>query len=101
MNPKERKYLKELPQLFEIHRGMTVEEFESGEFGISWTLSKSVAEFFATKYLRNHSTNHLPKMIHSLKVNKKSVLGYLNSRQEQEIVLYPDFSKVTEKPIIK
>jgi hypothetical protein len=67
---------------------MTIAEFECFDIGISWTLSKKVAEFFAYKYLRNFSTEKLPKMVHSEIVNKKNLLCYLNGRKEQEVLLF-------------
>jgi len=53
MSKSERNYFKKLPKMITIYRGMTVAEFESGDFGLSWTLSKKVAEFFAYIYLPN------------------------------------------------
>jgi hypothetical protein len=65
---------------------MTVEELESGDFGVSWTLSKERAEFFAFKYGRNLSTEGKPKIVHQLEVMKVEILAYFNERNEQEVV---------------
>jgi hypothetical protein len=89
MSKKELNYLTALPEILTIYRGMTVKEFESGEFGVSWTLKKDVAEFFAYKYRRNFSTGHLPKMVHELKVNKSNIIAYFGERQEYEIIYIP------------
>ena len=50
MNRKELDLFNSLPELVTLYRGMTFEERESEEFGISWSLDKKVAEFFANVY---------------------------------------------------
>ena len=53
MTKQELKIYNSLPENITIYRGMTTEELESGDFGISWTLSKECDGFFAFKYGRN------------------------------------------------
>lgn len=86
MSKEEREYLTGLPEHITIYRGMTEVEYKSGDFGISWTLKKEVAEFFMHTYLRNHSTNHLKKVVHELVINKSDVIAFFNERQEFEII---------------
>ena len=86
MNSKELEVIDRLPDEIEIYRGMTVKEFESGDFGISWTLNAERAKFFAYTYQRNYSTNDLPKMVHSMTINKNSIIAYTNGRDEEEII---------------
>jgi hypothetical protein len=86
MSKEERKYLKKLPDTLTIYRGMTVEEYESGNFGVSWTLKESVAKFFAEMYMRNFDTKHLPKTIHQLTIKKEDVIAYFGERKEFEII---------------
>ena len=43
MNKKELKIYNSLPENITIYLGMTTEELESGDFGVSWTLSKECA----------------------------------------------------------
>lgn len=83
---KERKYLQGLSEQITIYRGMTEAEFKSGNFGISWTLRKETAEFFAFTYWRNRATNHLKKVVHELVINKSEVIAFFNERQEFEII---------------
>jgi len=64
MTKKELKIYNSLPENLTIYRGMTVEELESGDLNISWTLLKECAEFFAYKYGRNFSTEGIPKVVH-------------------------------------
>ena len=86
MRRKDLKHFNDLPEVVTIYRGMTVEEFQSGNFGVSWTLSRKVAEFFANVYGRNHDTNHLPKIVHELEVSKLLIYAYFGDRNEQEVI---------------
>jgi hypothetical protein len=86
MTDEEKKYLDNLPERIKIYRGMTEVELMKKEFGCSWTLKKEVALFFANDNRRNYDTNHLKKVVHSLTINKKDVIAFLNGRQEYEII---------------
>ncbi|MEJ7821357.1 MAG: hypothetical protein WKF85_03490 [Chitinophagaceae bacterium] len=86
MNKKERDYLQKLPDKITIYRGMTKKEYQSKEFGISWSLKKEKAEYFAFKYGRNFSTYRLKKTVHQVTINKKDVIAFLNGREEYEII---------------
>jgi hypothetical protein len=89
MTRKELKIYNSLPENITIYRGMTVEELESGDFNVSWTLLKERAEFFAFKYGRNFSTEGKPKIVHQLEVMKVEILAYLHDRNEQEVIYIP------------
>ena len=65
MNNKERSYLDKLPEQMTIYRGMTKVEQDSKDFGVSWTLKKETAEYFAKEYQRNYATNQLKNVVHS------------------------------------
>lgn len=65
---------------------MTVEELESGNFGVSWSLKESVAKFFAEKYMRNFDTENLPKTVNQLTIKKEDVTAYFGERKEFEII---------------
>ena len=86
MTKKELKIYNSLPENLTIYRGMTVEEHESGDFNVSWTLLKERAEFFAFKYGRNFSTEGKPKVVHQLEVLKVEILAYFHERNEQEVI---------------
>jgi hypothetical protein len=90
MTKKEREYLKKLPEKITIYRGMTKKELKQKNFGVSWTLKKEIAEFFANKYERNFDTNHLPKIVHQIDIDKKDIIAFLNDRNEFEIVYIND-----------
>jgi hypothetical protein len=86
MLPDEVEYLNTLPEIITIYRGMTENEFNQKSFGISWTLKKEVAEFFANTYQRNLATNHLKKKVHEMTIDKSEVIAYFNERNEFEII---------------
>ncbi|MBS1623431.1 MAG: hypothetical protein JST83_05390 [Bacteroidetes bacterium] len=86
MNNRERQWLLELPDKIDIYRGMTVDELINGDYGISWTLDKTKAEWFAFEYGRNFDTNHLPKTVHHLVIDKSEVVAFLGGRREHEII---------------
>lgn len=89
MDWKEQKLLSSLPQFFTIYRGMTEQELESQDFGVSWTLDKSIAEFFAFVYNRNSSTHHLKKIVVEAYIEKEFIIGIINNRNEKEIIVDP------------
>ncbi len=86
MDSRERNYLKKLPEQIKIYRGMTEQELEGKSFGVSWTLKKEVADFFAFDYWRNTATAHLKKTVHEITINKSDVIAFLNDRREYEII---------------
>ncbi len=86
MNESEKLFLENLPEEIRIYRAMTIKESKSRHFGVSWTLSKDVAEFFRDKYMRNHATRNEPKIIIEKVVSKENIIAYFNEREEQEII---------------
>jgi len=85
MTEEEIEYLESLPDEIEIHRGMTVRESKNKEYGISWSLDKKVAEFFAYKHPDNQFQDE-EKTVMSLTIPKNEVIAYLNRGQEEEII---------------
>lgn len=83
--PQRRAYNK-LPPIVTIYRGMTIEERESGDYGVSWTLSKKVAEYFAFVYPRNYEFGNHPKCVIRLDVPKEKIIAYWNTRKEKEVI---------------
>lgn len=87
MNESELAYYEELPERVTVYRGMTLDEYNSGDFGVSWSLKEEIAKYFAFDYPRNYSTNHLKKMVHSIEVSKENILALLNERDEFEVLV--------------
>jgi hypothetical protein len=94
MSKKERDFWQSLPERITIYRGMTLEEQKQKSFGISWTLKKEIAEFFANDYQRNYSTRHKKKVVHQIEINKNEVIAFFNERTEFEIIY---LGKITKK----
>lgn len=86
MNDSEMNELEELPSKIKVYRGMTEEEKESGEYGISWSLKKEVAETFAFTYAHNYDSVGKPKTILELEINKSDVIAHFTDREEYEIL---------------
>ncbi|MCW9705815.1 hypothetical protein [Fodinibius salsisoli] len=86
MTDEEREFLNNLDDKITIYRGMTVQERDSDEFGISWTLDEEVAKFYRDDYRRNYATANKTKCIVQKTINKSDVVAYLNERNEQEVI---------------
>lgn len=88
MNAEELQFISELPNEITIYRAMTINEFQSKNYGISWTLSPEVANFFKDKYIRNYSTNNQKKMIAQTTIDKSQIIAYFGRREESEIITF-------------
>jgi len=86
MTTEELEILKNLPDKVKIYRGMTVEESTKEHQGVSWTLDKKVAEFFAYQYIRNPSTTDKPKTVVEKVIDKSEIIAVFWGRGEQEII---------------
>lgn len=86
MTTEELEILKNLPDKVTIYRGMTVEESTKEHQGVSWTLDKKVAEFFAYQYIRNPSTADKPKTVVEKVIDKSEIVAVFWGRGEQEII---------------
>jgi hypothetical protein len=92
MTKAERKRLAAMPEVLTIYRGYAKGRARSG---LSWTLLKKRARFFAEyavgdrrHLLCGHQPGGVPMMV-SGKCHKRDVLAYFNGRGEQEIVINP------------
>ncbi len=88
MTPDDLKVYKSLPEKVTIYRGMTQAEARKKEYGISWTLTKERAEFFAYTYIRNHRTRKWKKTVVEMQVDRDRIIAYFNERKEQEVIVY-------------
>jgi len=85
MLEEERTFLSNLPDEVLIYRGCTEKEVKTGNYGIAWTLSKSVAEQFCNIkkfYLRSG-------VVVERTIRKDQIIAYFED-PEQEIVYFPD-----------
>ena len=86
MSKKEQMVLNTLPEKIKIYRGVTTDEIDSKSFGLSWSLKREVAEFFAFKYRRNYDTSSSLKTVIEIEVDKNEIIAYFQDREEEEII---------------
>jgi hypothetical protein len=77
MDEEDRDLFNKLPDVLEIYRGY---QEEKAKHGLSFTLDLEKAKWFAQRWKRKG------KVVKST-VKKKDVVGYTNSRSEQEIII--------------
>lgn len=83
MSEEENNTFNQLPEYIKIYRG--VKQKYRNNKGMSWTLDRKKAEWFANRFDNNG-------YLISGTINKKDVLGYFNCRNENEIIC--DWRKV-------
>ena len=86
MEPEEQAQLDAMPDVVTIFRGYC-QETGSAE-GISRTLDRKVAEFFAKDYTRT-GKREKPRIAEKV-VPKSEILAICNARDEQEVILKPE-----------
>ena len=68
-----------------IYRGVKVNNYR----GLSWTVDKSVAEWFARRFRDNGDKSY----VFIGRINKKDILALFSSRNEKEVIC--DYQKIT------
>ena len=84
------KFIKTLPETVTIYRGEG-DKSTPVEKALSWTLSKEVAFFFACKNSNTGSS------IYTAQIKREAILDYLNDRNEEEILAFPEDVKILNK----
>lgn len=96
MNEEELAYYNSLPDKVTLYRGCSIEEYEDEDscFGISWTTSRDVAEFFA---FRNEQED---TAVYSIEVDKEDIKAVFLSRNEFEAICFggDEATLVTDEP---
>ena len=82
----EQTILNSLPPKVTIYRVCYLEEIKTKKYGISWTLDKSVADFFA-----NRLTKKVAGQVATLIIPKDRIIAYFKDRKEEEIIYIPDW----------
>lgn len=80
----ERRYLRQLPESFIIYRGVGD---PAGVEGMSWTLSRKLAAWFAC---RNRSNNDGKCLIATAEISRADVIAYFSNRREREVIVLPE-----------
>lgn len=97
----ERKLYDSLPKTISIYRGINKLEIDRGYLGLSWTLSRGVAEWFA---FRGVHYDDVDGRVYSIKIRKSRMLALFLDRNESEVVFpyastkYKSLKLVTDKP---
>ncbi len=77
----------EVGNKFMVYRGQDIHE----ELGLSWTLSKSKAEWFVERHKSLLGSNTGDFGVMELEVTAGDIFFYFNEREEQEVVMDPYF----------
>jgi len=85
MSEEERAKFAQLPDEITIYRGMTMDEYNSGDFGVAWSLDKKQAEFFAYEFFRYFSIAGIEKTVHQMTVKKADVIAYF---EREDTIIY-------------
>ena len=85
MDENEYNIFQNLPDQIPVYRGL---QPNAKELSLSWTLDRSVAEWFAKRF-----HNKDPKIVEAT-IQKKDVLAYFDGRNEKEIVLDPKYCQI-------
>jgi hypothetical protein len=59
----------------------------NGFTGISWTLDRERAEWFARRF----SNEHWPGVVITGQVKRERIIALINDRQEREVVVFPRY----------
>lgn len=71
-----------------VYRGTSLDEFNSGKFSQSWTLSEEVASDFAFKHYRQQpSFVNTMRVVVEANLNKKDIYFYNKALDEQEVII--------------
>ena len=79
-------YLDNLPDIVTIYRGTSIDEAEGSVLGLgqSWTLDRTVAEFFSDTH---YSQYFKDRCIMKATINKEFIFAYINVREEKECIV--------------
>ncbi len=86
MKPEEHRFLASMDPVVTVHRGMSIAEKESGDFGVSWTLSRQKAEDFSFEYWRAPFRSE-EMTVMTLEVSVSDVIAYFSGSQRQIIYI--------------
>lgn len=93
MEDEEREALAKLPETLTIHRGYTLPH---RKLGMSWTLERERAEWFARRFQRDEAAQ-----VVTATVKKADVLAHFTGRGEAEIVVFPDKLTVQTNQVVE
>lgn len=74
----------------EVFRGCSIEEYETGDYSLSWSLSQAVAEFFAFRMEEQAHKSYEGRVVVSTIIRKEDILAVFDGRQEYEVIVLVD-----------
>jgi hypothetical protein len=80
MDYEELNVFKNLPEKITIYRG------SYSRWGISWTLNKDIAEWFATRFKAVNKIETVNTQVFKQEVYRDNCIAYFNDREEEEII---------------
>lgn len=72
-----------------LYRGTSIEEYESGKFGQSWSLKKGIANYFAFD-LSQEKDNCGVRIVIKTMVKKENIYAYSSQNEEALCIVEPD-----------
>lgn len=90
MDEDDQKAFEKLPTTVKVFRGYNWPVLNPVELGYSWTMDRTIAEFFAKRYLIE---NFQKAQIATGTASKKDLIAHFNTRGESEIVVLPEVIK--------
>jgi hypothetical protein len=84
MSDDEKSYYDDLPEVFTIYRGMNNAEYESKNYGVSWSLSKETAEKYI--YFDKNNVQNGNGGLANIEVNKSDIITIFSVHGEKEII---------------
>jgi L-rhamnose mutarotase len=82
MDEEDQIFYDNLPDKVMVYRGTSMKEYETGKFGQSWTLDKSVAKYFAFKLTQEKDNSVGIRIVLKTCIDKSNIYAY--SRQNEE-----------------
>lgn len=84
MNEEEISYYNNLPEVFTVYRGMSNAEYNSQDYGISWTLSRNTAEKYV--YCESNNVQKGEGGVAHIEISKKSIITVFSVHGDSEII---------------
>lgn len=95
MDEEEFRVYHSLPNEVNIYRGCKTVK---GKEGISWTLDKKTADWFARRWLKDGESGY----VWTAKISKDNVVAYINHRGEHEVIVdYRKIYAVEQEEVLK
>lgn len=82
MRPDDLAVFEAFPLRLTIYRGCSVEETRAGVFGLSWSLKREIAEWFAWRF----DAADRGRVVVCTTITRPDVLAYFNHRGEMEVI---------------